>query len=235
MGYPSEASEERFRSAQPRRDRHTVIETISKAYGPRWLQGYVRGKLRWDAAYEEIAALFESTSRPILDVGCGVGILPMFLAQRGIGSSVLGIDSDARKIENARQVGHRFGLRARFEVIDARDPLPFSGHVVLLDVLHYLPQEGQQALLQRSAEWTSSGDLLVIRQCMNTDSIRFTLNRLQERVIAFINWIPSKPKHYPTPEALCSIVHSLDFETVEIRPLWGRTPFNNYLLVFRRR
>jgi 2-polyprenyl-3-methyl-5-hydroxy-6-metoxy-1,4-benzoquinol methylase len=212
-----------------------MIETISRAYAPRWLQGYVRGKLRWDVVYEEIAALFESTSRPILDIGCGVGILPMFLAQRGIGSTVLGIDSDARKIDRARQVGRRTGLKARFEVVDARDPLPFSGHVVLLDVLHYLPEAGQQALLQRASTWAASGDLLVIRQGLKTSSIRFTLNRLQERLISLINWIPSRPKHYPTPEALCAMAHSAGFETIEVRPLWGRTPFNNYLLVFRKR
>jgi hypothetical protein len=41
------------------------------------------------------------------------------------------------------------------------------------------------------------------------------------------------PIHYPTAEFFRNTLKAEGFE-VEVRPFWGNTPFNNYLIVAKR-
>jgi len=69
----------------------------------------------------------------VLDVGCGVGATPCYIAKK-YGSRVVGVDLSERMIEGARERAKREGVedRVRFRVADARD-LPFEDE--LFDVV----------------------------------------------------------------------------------------------------
>lgn len=65
-------------------------------------------------------------SKYVLDVGCGVGVTPAYIAKR-VGSRVAGVDISAKMIERSRQRarGDRVAHRVEFRVADAQD-LPFD-------------------------------------------------------------------------------------------------------------
>jgi hypothetical protein len=56
-----------------------VIARIVSRYEGRWLRGYVRGKLRHDPIYAAGLELLKDSPRPVLDVGCGIGLLACWL------------------------------------------------------------------------------------------------------------------------------------------------------------
>ncbi len=94
----------------------------------------------YNSLYERpamLSILGPLTGARVLDVGCGAGQLSAELADRG--ASVTGVDVSPAMIEIARG---RLGARARFEVADIDDPLPFATDsfdlVVASLVLHYI-------------------------------------------------------------------------------------------------
>ena len=85
---------------------------------------------------------------PILDVGCGVGLLAFYLRERACRQPVLGLDVDARKIRYGGEIAADHYDDSRASPHDVAERLPvFSGNVALFDVLHYLPAAAQTALL----------------------------------------------------------------------------------------
>ena len=113
-----------------------------------WLRRYVKSKLRRDPIYSVANELFRDSGEPILDIGCGLGLLGFYLRERGRRQPILGLDLDARKIGLGSRVA-----TARYRDIDLRHqdvlrPIPaFSGNIALFDVLHYLPLAQQASLL----------------------------------------------------------------------------------------
>ena len=47
-------------------------------------------------------------------------------------------------------------------------------------------------------------------------------------------WMKAAPTHYPTAELFEKVLGDEGFK-VEVSPFWGKTPFNNYLIVSTRR
>jgi ubiquinone/menaquinone biosynthesis C-methylase UbiE len=98
------------------------------------------------AATQALAALCDiGPGVRVLDVGCGVGITPCFLAQE-YGCEVVGVDLRPRMIERAtaRAAQHGLADRVSFQTADAQS-LPFDDHsfdVVLAEsVLSFLPDK----------------------------------------------------------------------------------------------
>src|SRR2546423_4066855 len=63
-----------------------------------WLRHYVRNKLRSDRIYAAAYDLLGRSAEPILDIGCGMGLLAFYLRERAGRQPILGLDVDARKI-----------------------------------------------------------------------------------------------------------------------------------------
>ena len=80
-------------------DESARIARIAARYARREHRWYARGKLRWDPVYRAVAPLFEQSSRPLLDVGCGLGLLGQYLRERGFRARYLGVDLDTRKMD----------------------------------------------------------------------------------------------------------------------------------------
>jgi 2-polyprenyl-3-methyl-5-hydroxy-6-metoxy-1,4-benzoquinol methylase len=200
-----------------------------------WLRRYVTSKLRRDPIYSTAHELFRGSDQPILDVGCGLGLLGFYLRERGCRQPILGLDLDARKIGQGNRVA-----RACYRDIDLRHqdvlgPLPaFSGNIALFDVLHYLPLAQQTSLLSRLAQSVAPGGLLVIRDCPRDNSARFWMTCVAERFAQLVSWNLSTSFHFPSRERVAEAFDEKEF-TRESRPLWGKLPFNNHLFIFRRR
>jgi SAM-dependent methyltransferase len=196
------------------------------------VQGYVRGKVGSDPVYAAALAKFRSVPGPILDLGCGVGILGLYLLAHGCDAEILGIDFDPRKIGAASRAAAGVS-KLSFREGDARQRLEFRGSVAMLDLLHYFSDQDQQTLLRNAADYTRPGDVVVIRECIRDGSWRYRLTWLEEAFATSTGWLRGEKLNFPTLDVIGSIFCTGGFEE-SIVPLWGRTPFNNYLLTFRR-
>ena len=194
---------------------------------------YVRGKLKWDPLFEAIAPLLAESSRPLLDIGCGLGLLGQYLRERGARMPYLGVDPDGAKIEEARAAAMAGALDIDFATLDASSLPAFGGDVALIDVLHYLPADLQRQALANAAARVVPGGLLVIRNVLRDDSWRYRLTVAEERFAAALGWMRFATGHFPRREDIESPLASLGFD-VSVEPLWGATPFNSYLIVARR-
>ena len=203
------------------------MSAIASHYPRGFLRSYVRAKVASDPVYNAVFEYLRGTAEPVIDVGCGVGILALYLRERGFAAPIAGIDHDAGKIEVAQRAAALDGIT--FSVGDARAPLPIRGTVVLLDVLHYFTPEDQALILRNAAR---AGGMIVIRDGIRDGSLRYRLTYVQEMLSRMGGWLKAERLNFPTRETMTG---ALDGQfTVEERPMFGRSPFNNYLFVFRR-
>jgi len=84
----------------------------------------------------------------VLDVGCGAGATPAYLAKKH-GCCVVGVDVSPRMIERAQQAAEREGVvnQAEFRVADAQD-LPFEDNLfdaVITESVAAFPEDKQRA------------------------------------------------------------------------------------------
>jgi 2-polyprenyl-3-methyl-5-hydroxy-6-metoxy-1,4-benzoquinol methylase len=207
---------------------------VAAQFPQRWLRGYVGSKLRCDPIYPAAYELFRSSDEPILDIGCGLGLLAFYLRERGCRQPILGLDVDARKTgQGSRIAASRYrdvDLRSQ----DVQESIPaFSGNIALFDVLHYLPLPEQTSLLSHLAQCVAPGGLLVIRDCPRDSRPRFWMTCVAEKCAQAISWNLNTSLHFPSRECIAGVFDENEFER-EIRPLWGTLPFNNHLFIFRR-
>lgn len=226
-------------SAAPTRpfDRASALR-IASAYlplhplGNRWDYYYTRAKLGSDPLYPGVLQALRGSSAPVLDLGCGLGLLAHALRLDGQGMAYRGVDNDAAKIARAQKVAARTGLAdARFDLVDLADgPPPHQGSVAILDVLQYLSAEGQRALIDTCIAMLVPGARLVIRTALGDDSRRGQTSRVTDRLANLIGWMQSRPQCYPDAAALRAQMGAAGLQT-SFAPLYGNTPFNNWLIV----
>jgi 2-polyprenyl-3-methyl-5-hydroxy-6-metoxy-1,4-benzoquinol methylase len=212
-----------------------ALYRIANSYDS-WLQRrYVKGKLAADPAYAATAALVMNRPMPLLDIGCGLGLLGQYLHVRGVVMRYLGVDSDPRKIEAGNRALRQSGLDGVLQLrqTDGLAQQPIRGHVAVLDVLHYLPRDGQRALLDNAIAHVAPGGLLVIRNVLRERSWRYAFTRVSEFFLSASGWMKVGAQHYPSADELRGQLEAAGL-AVNIRPLHGKTPFDCYLLVAER-
>lgn len=206
-----------------------VRDRVGSLFRSRFLRGYVRGKIGGDPVYE--AASKHLPDAPLLDLGCGVGVLAFYLRERGFTAPIVAIDHDVKKIECARQAGRAYDALT-FRSGDARQPLEFAGSVALLDLLHYFDEATQRQILRNVAAAVAPGCVAIIRDGIRDGSWRYRMTYAQESFSRLIGWLRAERLHFPTMPTILDAF--IGFELVACHRLSGRTPFNNYLFVFRR-
>jgi len=110
----------------------------------------------------------------------------------------------------------------------------FSGNVVLLDVLQYFHEEEQSPLLHAMVARVAPGGWCLIRTTPRDNSWRFHVTRAAEWFTGRVAWMQRRNLAFPSLEQIADHFPESSF-TREIGPLWGRTPFNSWLLAFQRR
>jgi arsenite methyltransferase len=101
-----------------------------------------------DATLELVDLCHISEGNYVLDVGCGVGVTPCFIAKR-CGCRVFGVDILEGMIERSRERAQREGIadRVEFRVADAQD-LPFEDDLfdaVITESVTAFPEDKQKA------------------------------------------------------------------------------------------
>jgi SAM-dependent methyltransferase len=205
--------------------RADVARRLASLYDRRDLRTYVRWKLAADRVYS--AVLEQLPDEPLVDIGCGVGLLPFFLREHGFRAPITGIDFDARKIDIARRAAAKY-RDVEFIAGDARRELPPHPNVVMLDILQYLDDSAQQQLL---ADVARNARFVVIRQGIRDQSWRYRTTAFVDAIGRGVRWMKADSLNYPTRER---IINAFDGFACDVTPLWGRTPYNNYLFVCRR-
>lgn len=197
---------------------------IAARYPTRFLRIYVRLKIRIDPVYAAVFERVRGSSEQLLDVGCGVGILALYLRARGFRAPIRGFDHDERKVAIARAVVPD----AAFEVGDARMAIDRGGTVVIVDLLHYFRAGDQSRILDEAAKTATT---VIIRDGIRDGSWRYRFTYAQEMFSRLVRWLRAERLNFPTRDDVTRPFRNFD---VEVVPLYGRTPFNNYLFVFRR-
>jgi hypothetical protein len=103
---------------------------------------------------------------------------------------------------------------------------------LLLDMLQYVDLAAQRQILSSVARTVPEGGIAVIRQGIRDDSWRNKVTRAADAVARAARWMQAERLTFPTIEDVARPFR--DGFQAEIMPLWGRTPFNNYLFVFTR-
>ena len=193
---------------------------------------YTRGKLLTDPLYGGVFNELESSRFPLLDIGCGLGILAMYLRERGWRNPISGIDYDLEKILRGGKMLERGGYQnISLQQGDARTGLPeHLGDVTILDIMQFFNPEEQKQLLSAAAERVAPGGKLIIRSGLAEKNLRFFVTWLGDIFAKCTFWMKAAPVHYPDADFFRNVLEGEGFE-VEIRPFWGKTPFNNYLIL----
>lgn len=207
-----------------------------RAFGNRYHYFYTRAKLASDPLYPGVAEALRGTTAPLLDLGCGLGLLAHTLRADGIALPYRGVDIDAGKIARARDVAVRAGLAdVAFEAVDLTRAMPaHRGSVAILDVLQYVDAAAQAAILDAAMAMLSADGRLVLRTGLDDGGARHRFTDLADRFGRLAGWMYSAPRRYPRADELRARFEAAGL-AAEFMPLYGDTPFNNWRIVVRRR
>lgn len=200
-----------------------------------WERFYSIMKLRSDPVYAAVALELAGSALPVLDIGCGIGLLAFYLREAGFTPPIAGFDYDPQKIKCAKSMVSRSDYAGlSFMTGDARQGLPeCSGHVVILDILQFFTRAEQAALLSAAASRVAPGGRLLIRTCLRDDSPRYRITVVGDWLAKLTFWMKGSPVCYPDRELFESVLTAAGLR-VRVQPLWGGTPFNNHLVVAER-
>ena len=122
----------------------------------------------------------------ILDVGCGFGLFAAYFGQMHPRREIVGVDPDARRVGIARRVSAELGLTQHsFVTGDVRTaPLagPFAA-VYVLDVMHHLPREDQQPVLERMRDLLEPGGMLLMKDITTEPTHQLLFTELLDRAM----------------------------------------------------
>jgi len=211
---------------------------IAQAYRPQrlregyWDYCYTRTKLGSDPLYPGVCATLRGTSAPVLDLGCGLGLLAHALRAQDLALPYRGVDNDAGKIARARRAATRGQLSdVGFDTVDlAREQPEHHGSVVLLDVLQFISPQAQARTLEAAIAMLVPGAKLVIRTGLADGSRRARVTRAVDVFSRTLGWMNAGPSRYPDADELRARFEAAGLQ-VEFMPLYGRTPFNNWRIV----
>jgi uncharacterized protein (DUF2062 family)/SAM-dependent methyltransferase len=148
---------------------------------------YALGKYLLDPCYRAIAPKVPAGTTSV-DLGTGLGMLPVVVALLGEERRVVGIEWDEDKASAARQAAA--GLPG-VEITsgDARSiPLPACDVITIVDMLHYYDADSQREILSRCRAALRPGGRLLIREGDGARRGRSALTRGLEQLVTRLGW-----------------------------------------------
>jgi SAM-dependent methyltransferase len=208
-----------------------LAKKLAAPYPGTWDRSYVAAKVKTDPLYGAVYEELRTSELPLLDLGCGLGLLAFYLRERGLRFPIRGLDYDPRKILSAGRVAAALAhADLAFATHDARQGLPdHSGNVSILDILQFFTPAEQEALLELAVARLAPGGKLVVRSGLRDRSWRFKITVACDYLAKASHWMKAAPTHYPAAEDFTRVLSP--HGKVRIVPLWGKTPFNNHLIV----
>jgi SAM-dependent methyltransferase len=229
------------------------VRSLLKAAARPYLRGgpypyfFARSKLSIDPIF---LAMLRADSIPdgarVLDLGCGQSLLASLLLaarrQHQAGkwpqgwpappkpSQLLGIEKDATSAKWARKA---LGANVSIQTADLRNAkLPDADVVVLFDVLHYLNDDEQVALLDKIAHSLRGGGKMLLRVADSQAGWRFRLTRIVDHSTVLMGGRISAQFFCRTIGDWTDLLGRFGFRT-EHEPMSQGTPFANILLTAR--
>jgi len=217
------------------RTRRDPIERALKAAAARYVglhprfRWYARLKYRMDPCYRAIARHIGRDSFTV-DLGTGLGMLPVLLGELGERRRALGIEWDPEKLGCGLHAAR--GLPG-VEMVEGdlhAFPLPACDVITLVDVLHYYEADGQEALLKRCRAALRPGGRLLIRESdgARRGSARWT--RIVETWATRMGWNRGPAVRFRPISELRTALVELGFR-VDEDEVAGRLNPGNVLLV----
>ncbi|MEZ0386637.1 MAG: class I SAM-dependent methyltransferase, partial [Verrucomicrobium sp.] len=211
-----------------------IARRISTRFRTPFHRHFAYWKVRMDPLYWGVGETLKSSRLPVLDVGCGSGLLCFYLLERGVKAPLHGMDFDAGKIDAAQQAAAHPHDNASagtdpsptFHLGDVRQPWPdVKGHVCLLDVLQYLPHGEQRHVLETAAAQVAGGGLLVVRSGIRENNWRYRFTLFIDRLMNRLRLMKSPPVFYPDKKDLEGALVRVGLTLKSATPLHQGTPF----------
>lgn len=229
------ATARRRRREQEVRDADPFLraaKSTTERYLPlgRFAHGYVKKKLVADPVYRVLTPRIPEDAR-VLDVGSGRGQFAVLLAIASPARTVTGLDWDAEKVALARRAAEGLA-HVSFEAADLRAhdlAGPPVDAVLLLDVLHYLPVDAQDAVLRSAAARLAPGGTLWVRDADAAAGWRFRLTALEEGIFTRLGVNRGAGLCFRPMADLARLLEAAGL-SVTTEPMWEGTPFANVLL-----
>ena len=213
----------------------------------RFAYHFARGKLSSDPVYTAILALgLIADKARILDLGCGQGVLAAWLlaaeesraagawcpawAPPPAGWRFHGVERMSRDVERAHRA---LGDRVAVQLGDIRSAaFGEADAVIILDVLHYMDREAQEAVLRRVRAALSAGGLLLLRVGDAAGGLPFSISNWVDQIVLLLRGRGLVQLHSrPIPDWI-EMLERIGFQT-KAMPMSADTPFANVLLVAR--
>ena len=167
---------------------------------------------------------------PILDLGCGHGLVTNLLALGGPARDVRGIDIDADKIAAARRtVGDRPNVR--FEVADALTAGggPYAA-ITVADVFYLIPPEGQRRLLASCARLLAPDGVLLWKSQVRRPRWKYVITRGQEWLMTHLGPTQGHGLYFLDTDESLDALAAAGFRAVA-RPLRSWRPYTDVLFI----
>lgn len=208
-----------------------VLDAASRRYdrAPRRLKWYARMKVRMDPCYREILALLRPNDR-VVDLGSGLGLLPLAIGMLGEGRSAIGIEWDAKKVAAGVRALEGLAAAALREGDLRSTPIPDCDVVTLVDVLHYFDDATQSEILRRAAGALSPRGRMLIREADPAAKRGAALTRIGERLVTRLGWNRGARVNFRPIAVLRADLERLGFD-VSVTPLFGELHPGNVLIV----
>ncbi|MBS1123785.1 MAG: putative methyltransferase [Deltaproteobacteria bacterium] len=232
--YPAHAS-----IAHPdERSRAGIIAWSQRVFAglePYW-RFYARAKLAQDPIYDRLAGEDRTWGR-VLDAGSGPGLTAVLAAGRGDTTAYLGIDLDVDKLLVARRAlrlsGRGLGdmWRLRRERLPLANPPPERFDTILvIDVLHYWPDDVQAATLAQLASLLQDDGRLYLREAVaGADTDAGHVER-GERFTTFFGLNPENALTFLSTAQIAALIAGSGLAVESEEPMGGE----NRLWVCRR-
>jgi len=232
--YPAHAAT----GAPDERSRAGIITWSQRVFAglePYW-RFYARGKLSQDPIYDRLAGDGRTWGR-VLDAGCGPGLTAMLAAGRGDTTEYLGIDLDVDKLLVARRAlwltGRSLGgvWRLRRERLPLAPPPPERFDTILvIDVLHYWPDDVQATTLGQLASLLQTTGRLYLREAVaDADADAGRVER-GERFTTFFGLNPENELTFLSTARIAALIAGAGLAVEREEPMGGE----NRLWVCRR-
>lgn len=192
---------------------------------------YAKSKLFLDPVYPMIAQRLQGSYTPLLDIGCGTGLLATYLRAHREIMPITALDIDDKKIQWAQQ--HLQLPAISFSVGDALSLPEHHGDVVILDILHYFQPQDLVLFLIQVSDRIAPGGRALIRCGIREAHWRYYATLIEEWIVKVTRWIPTSGWNFPLVSEVSEPFLQRGF-SMKMQPMWGKTPFNSYLFEFHR-
>jgi uncharacterized protein (DUF2062 family) len=190
---------------------------------------YARMKYRMDPCYRAIAPLVPEGAFTV-DLGCGLGMLPVLLGVMGGRRRALGVEWDRDKVACGVHAARELDGVEIVEGDVRTQEIPACDVITLVDMLHYYDADTQRALLARCRAALRPGGRLLVREGDRERRGGARWTRFVENAMVRFGWNRGPDVRFRPVAELRADLESLGFR-VRVDEVAGKLHPGNVLLV----